>query len=1046
MPRIRLVVLLLVAASLATAGPEPRPSAGRGAGAGEGPLARLPLSFVENRGQADDDVRYIARAEGHSFFLTDEALVVATAGGRSVRVRFASDHPTTPTGRAPQAARFNYFLGNDPAGWTTDVPGWGEVAYEGLLPGVDLVYRGDHGRVKYEFVVAPGANPASIHLIYEGTDGLTLRGDGAIDVRLGDEILREERPVVFQREDGVSVPVKAAYRIERLGEAWKVSFDLGDYDPSLPLVIDPVLAYSSYHGGNESDWTYGFTTDAAGNLYVSGETGSADFPTTPASYRPTPVTAADGYVYKLDPTGSVLLFGTYIGGTGTDDAMLGVQLDAAGNLCMSGWTNSADFPTVNPIQATYGGGSWDAILVKLSADGSTLLASSYLGGTADDWTDWMELDAAGSWYLNGNTNSTDFPTASPMQPANGGSWDLFVAKVNPAVSTLVYSTYVGGSGDEYSWWTCIRPDSAGGVFASGYTNSADFPTRNPRQAANAGGWDAVLFRLNAAGSDYVFSTYLGGTGGDFGYALDLDVDGNIVFCGETGSADFPVVNAIQGTIAGEDDVFVSRIDPTGANLLSSTFFGGAGTEWPTDLQADRFGILHLVGTTNSRAFPTRYAPQATLGGGWDAFATRFDGAMTRVLSSTYLGGTGNDYAERVAAGQSGDTWVLGETSSLDFPTVSPRQLGNAGGWDGFVSHLVPSAAEVANEVVVGLDSYPSSGGWSEVLRDGLGANAPDAWVRLDHAPYNSANGETHPACGDVDGDGFDEIVVGYGKYTPDGGWMAVFDDRAAGHALIRWILLPWRAYDRANGAVWPACGDLDDDGADEIVAGLGSYPASGGCAFVFDDGRHGYEFVRLLRLPWSAYNAANGETRVACGDLDGDRREEIVVATGTYAGAGGFWGVFEDMASSNAFVGWQRMGWAQYNAADGQLWPACGDVDGDGLDEVLLGTGRYPASGGWVSVRDDALAGHAPLTWIRVPWAAYNGAVGETRPACGDIEGDGLDEVLVGLGPYPSSGGFTWVAEDSAGAFATVRWARVPWAAYNGTVGATRPAAGNLGD
>ncbi|GEM_PF-2829693 len=1034
--------VLLVVAAIAAAEPGPQRVGAYSPACDV--LDRLPLSFVENRGQVDGEVRYVARADGNAFYLTDEALVVATSGGRTVRVRFAS-HPTTPVARAPQAARFNYFLGNDPSRWTTNAPGWGEVAYEGLLPGIDLVYRGDHGRVKYEFVVAPGADPSAIRLTYEGVDELVLRGDGAIDVRVGDETLREERPVVFQRDDARSVVVDAFYRVERQGEAWVVTFDLGDYDPTLPLVIDPVLAYSSYHGGDGSDWTYGFDVDAAGNLYVCGETSSTNFPTTSGAYSQALVAASDGYVYKLDPTGSTLLFGTYIGGTG-NDALVGVALDAAGNLCMSGWTNSSNFPTASPIQATYGGGSWDAILVKFNPTGSTLLASSYLGGTLGDWTNWMELDAAGNWCLNGNTESTDFPTANPLQAARGGSWDLFVAKVNPAVSALVYSTYVGGTGDDWGWWTCIRPDASGGVVVCGYTNSIDFPTASPRQAANAGGWDAVLFRLNAAGSSYLFSTYHGGTGSDFGYAVDFDTAGNILLSGDTNSADLPLANPLQGVIAGGYDVYLSKFDPNGATLIVSTYLGGELGEWPTDLEVDRFGIVHLIGSTESTTFPTRFASQPALAGGWDVFVTRLDGGLTRVLSSTYLGGTSSDYAERLAAGRSGDTWILGETTSLDFPTVTPRQVANGGGWDGFVSHLVPSAAEVANEVVVGLDSYPSSGGFSEVRRDGLGANAHAAWVRLDHAPYNSANGETHPACGDVDGDGFDEIVVGYGRYTPDGGWMAVFDDRAAGHALIRWILLPWRAYSRANGCVWPACGDLDDDGADEIVAGLGSYPAAGGYALVFDDGRQGYAYLRMIRLPWSAYNAGNGETRVACGDLDGDRREEIVVATGTYAGAGGMWAVFEDMASSNAFVGWQRMAWAQYNAADGQLWPACGDVDGDGRDEVILGIGRYPTSGGWVQVRDDALAGHAVMTWIRVPWSPYNGSVGETRPACGDLEGDGRDEVLVGLGPYPASGGLTWVADDSVGAYATVRWLRLPWIAYDGSVGATRPAAGNLGD
>ncbi len=320
--------------------------------------------------------------------------------------------------------------------------------------------------------------------------------------------------------------------------------------------------------------------------------------------------------------------------------------------------------------------------------------------------------------------------------------------------------------------------------------------------------------------------------------------------------------------------------------------------------------------------------------------------------------------------------------------------------------------------------------------------------RVNWNAYNAANGETWPACGDLDGDGRDEIVLGLGTWPGSGGWLQILDDEGTGYATLGWIQLPWSAYNNVDGQVRPACGDFDGDGRDEIVVGLGRFPEAGGFLHVWDDKVAGLARLGWIRMLGGLYNTANGETRPACGDVDGDGRDEIVIGTGSYPANGGFVNILDDARSTppHALVGWMRLGWSGYNAADGQVRPACGDVDGDGRAEIVLGTGPYPGrtTGGWIQVRDDAGPGFVPLRWIRANFPAYNLANGSTFPACGDVDGDHRAEVLVGFGTYQANGGWIQVMDGAETAYRHLGWAKVQWPAYNSHDGQTRPAAGNL--
>lgn len=349
------------------------------------------------------------------------------------------------------------------------------------------------------------------------------------------------------------------------------------------------------------------------------------------------------------------------------------------------------------------------------------------------------------------------------------------------------------------------------------------------------------------------------------------------------------------------------------------------------------------------------------------------------------------------------------------------------------------------EIAIGLGPYPSAGGFFETRNDVTRSYGHLAWRRLNNARYNAASGETRTAVGDVDGDGKSEVLVGMGRYA-GGGFVAVFDDALRGHVLLRWLRIPSNAYNSANGETWPACGDTDGDGRAEIFIGQGTYAAAGGNVYVFDDAASGYAFVRAVVMPWSAYNRANGAVHPACGDVDGDGRAELLLGQGTSGPslAGGMVAVMEDAAGNYVRRQWLAVPSTPYRSANGLTRPASGDLDGDGRAEVVIGMGRYPAAGGYVWIRDDANNQHALLRVLRVPWSRYNNAVGETRPAVGDTDNDGRAEIVCGLGTYTANGGYLYHWNDASANYTGLGWMRVQWNAYNSADGQTWPSSGDF--
>ncbi len=364
----------------------------------------------------------------------------------------------------------------------------------------------------------------------------------------------------------------------------------------------------------------------------------------------------------------------------------------------------------------------------------------------------------------------------------------------------------------------------------------------------------------------------------------------------------------------------------------------------------------------------------------------------------------------------------GNQAAQDFAATQPAQGGGG---------MLP---------VMGLGS--GGNGQVEVLNGASVGFTTNAWATMAWATYNSAVGETRIATGDVDGDGRDELAIGIGRYTASGGWVAVYDDAVANFALLRWVRLPDTAYDARDGETWPAMGDVDGDGRAELVVGYGA--TGGGRALVFDDASGSFALLRTLTLAWSAYNGAVGEIHPACGDVDGDGKAEIVLGTGTYTSQGGWMEVVNDASSAYAHVAWLRLPSSAYNAANGKTIPACGDVDGDGKAELVVGMGTYTSAGGRVYVFDDQAAGFAALESLTVGTAAYNAANGETRPALRDADGDGRAELLVGFGRYGADGGRFVQLDDRTTNWGSPAAGRVHWSAYNSANGETWPAWGRF--
>jgi hypothetical protein len=689
-------------------------------------LNKMPLSFTKNMGQWDERVLFRANAGGATMWFTKEGVTyqftrnvaspvgaalaaardsgpsAATAGDRKGRPYNPDDRDSIEqlvltakfvgananpevVGQGQLEYKCNYFLGNDPSKWHTDVPNYEAITLKDIYPGINLKYSGyDNGQAAYEFIAAPGADIALIKIEYDGAEQTSIDADGRLVVRTtwGDMVAAIKSPT--------NGALSGTAGLSQLSEK-PIGFEANGASRQALGTLSVGLVYSTYLGGSGEDIGNGIAVDGNGNAYVRGETASSNFPI--LNPYQTDQGSRDIFVTKFSSSGS-LIYSTYLGGSGGDWAY-GIAVDGSGNAYVTGSTGSLDFPTQNPYQGTNQGHPENVFVTKLSSSGNSLIYSTYLGGGEGDYGWAIAVDGSGDAYVTGGTTSPDFPTVNPYQEFYQGCWycsDAFVTKLSSSGNSLIYSTYLGGG--SYDHGAGIAVDGSGNAYVTGYTDSPDFPTTpSGYDPTYNGGRDAFVAKFSSAGA-MMYSTYLGGESDDEGRGIAVDGSRNAYVTGTTGSTIFPTMNAYQATFQGGSyypkDAFVTKLYSSGDSLIYSTYLGGANDDEGYGIAVDGSGNAYVAGSTWSSDFPILDAYQ-TFQGSWDVFVTKLSSFGNSLINSTYLGGSSTDQGYGIAVDGSGNAYVTGETWSSDFPTLNPYQGtfqgGGTYGGDAFVTKL-----------------------------------------------------------------------------------------------------------------------------------------------------------------------------------------------------------------------------------------------------------------------------------------------------------------------------------------------------------------------
>jgi carboxypeptidase family protein/beta-propeller repeat-containing protein len=723
----RVATIVIALAWLAsTSGTNPTRSIDHSPGVGRTDrYGHLPLTFEANRGQTDSAVEFLARGDGYGVFLTRSEAVLRLRGsdrdGRATVLRMrlagANERPRV-TGLDKQPGTSNYYIGKDPARWRTEVPHYAKVEYAEVYPGVDLVFYGNQRRLEYDFVVAPGADPGAIGLAFSGTTAITTDTAGNLTLQTTNGPVELQAPVIYQVVDGARHEVAGRYALKESGV---VAFTVAEYDRRSPLVIDPVLVYSTFLGGTGQDVGNSIAVDGSGSAYLVGDAGSASFPTLNSNQSSSG--GEDAFIAKFNPAGTALVYSTFLGGStaGTSEHGYDITVDASGNAYAAGTTFSPDFPvTANAFQPAKGTNASQetAFVVKLSA-GGTLAYSTFLSGSQGSRAYGIATDGAGNVYVtgpsvNGYPVTTTGAFTSSVSNASG-----YLTKLNTNASgaaSLVYSTYLGPSG--FAEGHAIAVDAAGNAYVAGITNATGFASAGAFQTTFAGGtYDAFVakFNTNVSGAaSRVYATYLGGSGVDIGgnsrtststgnHGIAIDASGNAYVVGRTDSTNFPVANAFQAANAGYFDAFLTKVNSTGSALVYSTYLGGSSTQVVDEANAvavNAVGNAYVTGHTESSNFPL-VSPLSISGsttGG--VFVTKFTPAGDTLVYSIRLGrqvtgSTDSDnFGQSIALDAAGNAFIAGMGRASYPSTTGAFQTTAAGITDAFVS-------QVADPTIIG---------------------------------------------------------------------------------------------------------------------------------------------------------------------------------------------------------------------------------------------------------------------------------------------------------------------------------------------------------
>ncbi len=592
------------------------------------------------------------------------------------------------------------------------VQGYNTVRFRGVYSGTDLLYRASQGAIEYEFDLSPGARPERIQFRAMGATGIELV-NGSLVVRLDDGVIRHRAPIAHQEIDGKRKTVEVAFELR--GEA--IGFRVGAYDARYTLVIDPVITYSSYLGGTGIDNGRAVATDAAGNIYIAGETNSTDFPSQTVA---TLVGQQHVFVTKMRSDGTVVY--TTILASSARDSGAAIAVGVGGDVYVAGLTTGTNFPVTAAAYKKVAMGQGDAFVTHLDASGKVLY-STYLGGSGTDAATGIAVDTSGNVYVTGSTASFDFPVSGPAsQSYHGGYGDAFLAKLNPAGTALIYSTMVGGSGLDVANALSLGPAN---VCIGGLTQSADMVVVNPYQRSAGGLGDGFIACMRNDGAAWSVITYLGVLGYDDITGIAQDNSSNIYVTGTTlGGSSLATAGAYQTTLHGDREIFIAKFIPTAAQIVYFTLLGGGGMDASTAIAVDSLGQAWVTGLTYSLDFPAVKADYAQSMGGADAFVTQMSANGDRVLLSTRYGGVTDDRGNAIAVTSTGDAIVVGSTNSSNLSGASASSRPTLRGFaDGFVARIHPAPVVVTTFTISGVVTF-SGGGLAGVTLTPTGSTLP----------------------------------------------------------------------------------------------------------------------------------------------------------------------------------------------------------------------------------------------------------------------------------------------------------------------------------
>jgi hypothetical protein len=955
-------------------------------------FGRMPLYFIPNRGQVEGLTGYYVQGRDKTIYFTPAGLTFVLMNGEGAgrwvtKLDFVGADPEAiPVGLDETGAIVSFFKGN-PKDWNSGIPTYSKVVYEGLWPGIDLVYYGTVNRLKYEFVVHPGADPGSIRLAYRGATDLAVDEQGRLRIQTPEGGFEDDTPLAYQEVDGNKAGVSLAYELGDVaaegndGQRLNYGFNVGEYDRTRTLVLDPtVVIYCGYIGGSGDELSHGIIIDGAGNAYITGET-SSTAATFPVAVGPdlTANGAGDAFVAKVNAAGTALVYCGFIGGAG-DEESWGLDVDTSGNAYITGSTGSTEstFPAVVGPDLTFNGGALDAFVAKINASGTALDYCGYIGGSADEDGLGIAVDGSGNAYVTGDTDSTEasFPAYVGPDTSHNGDWDAFVAKVNASGTALDYCGYIGGAdGDDGQ---AITVDSAGNVYVAGNTDSTEttFPVLGGPDLSHNGGTDAFVAKVNVTGTALIYCGYIGGSGEEYsqGIGIAIDKDGNAYIAGDTTSTEVTLPVKVGPDLTyngGTNDVFVAKINATGTALVYCGFIGGAGEEYGQGISLDGAGNAHISGDTSSNeaSFPVVLGPDSTYNGGaTDVFAAKVSATGAHLVFCGYIGGAADEYSCGIGVNAAGDVYVAGTTSSSQatFPVAGGPDLTQNGGYDVFVGKIR----------IVRKDDFLAT--W-----DGQGvyykSSDTGAWVKL-------ASPATMITCGDFDDDGIDDLAGLWPsqggiwvKYSKTGAWarlsstaryIATGDMNGDGRVDL---LGTWDGqgvyYRNSVNGIWVklaseatmiACGDLDGDSIDDLI---GLWPSQGGIWVKYS---HNNAWAQI----------SSTARHISAGDMNGDGRDDLL---GTWDGQGAFYrdsitGAWVKMASPATLI-------------------TTGDLDGDGTDDLI---GIWPTQGGvWVKYSQTG-------AWALLGSTARDISAGKMRPAGTSAPPQAVMELALPMGGVES--------------------------------------------